>query len=201
MGDKLSNFSGFLIYLIVTTFTPGPNNIMSMTNAARVGYRKTLGFLAGIVVGFMVVMLICGLLNMALVSVLPQIKSWLNWLGAAYMVYLAIHIVLSKPAAEDAGKTSLNTFLAGFSMQFLNVKVILYGVTIYSTFIVQSYQNPVMIALFAPLLACVGFISISCWAFGGNLFRSFLNKYWIVFNIVMGLLLIYTAIISLIHIK
>jgi cysteine/O-acetylserine efflux protein len=195
----MTNFYAFFIYMFVTTFTPGPNNIMAMTNAARAGYRKTFGFLLGISTGFMLVMLICGFLNVVLVSVLPQIKIWLNLLGAAYMIYLAVHIILSKPASDDTDNVSMNTFWAGFTMQFLNVKVILYGVTIYSTFIVQMYQNRFVLAAFAPLLAVIGFIAISCWAIGGNLFRGFLNKYWQIFNIVMGLLLIYTAVVSLIH--
>lgn len=195
----MSNFYAFLIYMLVTTFTPGPNNIMAMTNAARTGYRKTYKFLLGISTGFLLVMLICGFLNVVLVSVLPQIKIWLNILGAVYMVYLAVHIILSKPASDDTGNINMNTFWAGFSMQFFNVKVILYGVTIYSSFIVQMYQSQLIIIAFAPLLALIGFISISCWAIGGNLFRGFLNKYWRIFNSVMGLLLIYTAVVSLIH--
>jgi cysteine/O-acetylserine efflux protein len=77
------NFYPFLIYVLVTTFTPGPNNIMSMTNAMRAGYRRTLRFLLGVFVGFFIVMLICGLLNVVLVSLLPQMQYWLNILGAA----------------------------------------------------------------------------------------------------------------------
>ena len=184
--------------MLVTTFTPGPNNVMAMTNAARVGYRRTLRFLAGIAVGFLVVMLLCGFLNMALVRLLPQMKFWLNLLGAVYMVYLAIHIMLSKPASSEDGKISLNTFMAGFTMQFLNVKVILYGITVYSTFIVQVYENPVTIILFAPLLTTLCFFSISCWAIGGTLFRGLINRYWRIFNLLMGVLLIYTAVVSLI---
>jgi cysteine/O-acetylserine efflux protein len=192
------NFAAFLIYVAVTSFTPGPNNIMSMSNAARAGYRNTLKFLFGIAVGFMLVMLICGFLNVILVSLLPKMKFWLNLLGAVYMIYLALHIFLSKPSTEE-DKDGLNTFWAGFTMQFMNVKVILYGITVYSMFIVPAFQNPLTISLFAPLLAVIGFISISLWAVGGNLFRSLLNRHWRLFNVSMSLLLLYTAVSSLVH--
>ena len=195
----MENFAAFLIYVFVTTFTPGPNNILSMTNAARDGYRKTLRFLLGVVSGFTVIMLLSGLLNMVLVSLLPRIKVWLNVAGAVYMIYLAVHIMLSRPAAAENGKSSLNTFMTGFSMQFLNLKCILFGITVYSTFIVQSFQNPFIIALFAPLLAVIVFIAVSAWAVGGALFQNIFKKYWRWFNLVMGLLLIYTAVTSLIH--
>lgn len=191
------NFYPFLAYLVVTTFTPGPNNILSMSNGLRFGYKKTLNFLLGIFSGFIVVMLLCGWLNYVLLSLLPQVKFWLNLLGAAYMVYLAVHIVLSKPAEDEPGESRLNTFKAGFIMQFLNLKVILYGITIYSSFIIQAYQNPLMVSLFAPLLAGISFISISLWALGGDLFRSFLRRYYLVFNLAMGAVLVYTAVASL----
>jgi threonine/homoserine/homoserine lactone efflux protein len=168
-----------------------------MSNGLRYGYRKTLRFLMGIFCGVVVMMLLCGLLNYVLLSLLPQVKFWLNIFGAVYMLYLAVHIILSKPVVDKQGDSKLNTFAAGFIMQFLNLKVILYGITIYSNFIIQAFQNPLTVSLFAPLLAIICFISISCWAIGGNFFRRFLSKYSLAFNLVMGALLIYTAVASL----
>jgi cysteine/O-acetylserine efflux protein len=195
----MPNFVPFITYLLVTTFTPGPNNILSMTNGMRSGYRKTLPFLGGITSGFFVVMLISGLLNFVLISLVPQVKFWLNILGAAYMLYLAWHVITSRPPEASDGKDNLNTFGAGFLLQFVNVKGILYGVTIFSSFIVPYFQNPLTVSLFAPLLALVGFIAISCWALGGDLFSKLISKNYRLFNWVMGGLLIYTAVASLIH--
>lgn len=197
----MPNLYPFLTYVFVTTFTPGPNNILSMSNAMRYGYRRTLSFLVGVAVGFSVLLLICGLLNVALVNLIPQMRFWLNLFGAAYMIYLAAHIALSK-STDDAlkpqgGAKDLNTFGAGFVLQFINLKGILYGVTVFSLFITPAYQNPVVVSLFAPLLAGVCFVATSSWALGGNLFRSFLRKYERWFNLAMAALLIYTALASL----
>lgn len=190
----MPNFYPFLTYVLVTTFTPGPNNILSMSNALRFGYRKTLRFLAGVTAGFLVLMLISGALNVALVNMVPQIHLWLNWFGAAYMVYLAVHIAFSKSQDEKTDSQGLSTFKAGFALQFINLKGILYGITVYSIFITPVYQNPVVVSLFAPLLSIVVFVAVSSWALGGNIFRSFLRKYERWFNLVMAALLIYTAI-------
>ncbi len=192
------NFYPFLTYVLVTTFTPGPNNILSMTNGLRYGYRRTLSFLAGETSGFFVVMFVSGLLNIALVSLAPSIRFWLNVCGAVYMIYLAVHIVLSKPTGKDTRRNDLNTFGAGFALQFINPKGILYGITVFALFITPIYQNPWIVSLFALLLACVGFIAVSSWALGGNLFYRFLQKYERWFNLVMGALLVYTAIASLV---
>ncbi len=189
----MPNFYPFLTYVIVTTFTPGPNNILSMSNGLRDGYRNTLRFLAGVTSGFLVVMLISGALNVALVNVIPQMRLWLTWFGAAYMLYLAVHIAFSKPHAETARSNALNTFKAGFALQFINLKGILYGITVFSFFITPVFQNPLIVGLFAPLLSGVAFLAVSSWALGGNVFRSFLGKYERVFNLAMAALLIYTA--------
>lgn len=194
----MPNFYPFITYVFVITFTSGPNNILSMSNGLRSGYRRTLGFLSGMTTGFFVVMLISGMLNVALVSVVPQIRFWLNLFGAAYMIYLAVHIVLSKPHEDGPQANGLNTFGGGFFLQFVNLKVILYGITVFALFITPIYQNPMLVSLFAPLLACIGFIAVSSWALGGNLFRSFLQKYEHWFNLLMGALLVYTAIATLI---
>ncbi len=193
----MPNLFPFLAYVFVTTFTPGPNNILSMSHGLRYGYRCTFRFLAGVTSGFVIVLLVTGLLNVALAGLVPQIRFWLNILGAAYMLYLAAHIALSKPAEESLSPDGLNTFGAGFALQFMNLKGILYGVTVFALFITPVYQNPAVVSLFALLLACLGFVSISSWALGGNLFRSFLLRYERIFNVAMGALLVYTAVASL----
>jgi threonine/homoserine/homoserine lactone efflux protein len=193
----LLNLYPFLVYVVVTTFTPGPNNIMSMTNAMHDGYVRTLKFIAGMVTGFFVVMLASGLLNVLLTGWLPALETWLKYLGALYMFYLAWHIARSRPIELDSAENSDNTFKAGFGMQFLNIKVILYGITVYSLFIVHAYHSPLLIGLFAVLLSLVGFVSVTCWGLGGNLFRLPLRKHYRLFNYLMAALLLYTAISSL----
>ena len=68
----------FLIYCFVTAYTPGANNLLSMSNAARLGFRRTLRFLAGIVFGFLVVMAACTLFSSTLYALLPRVKLWMQ---------------------------------------------------------------------------------------------------------------------------
>lgn len=193
----MANFYPFLVYVVVTTFTPGPNNIMSMVNGMRNSYRLMLRFLGGIFAGFFILMFISGMLNVLLANLLPSLEIWLKVLGVVYMLYLAYHVLRSKPVEGEEGKSALNTFKFGFLMQFLNIKVILFGITVYSLFIVGSYRDPAAIGLFALFLSVVCFIAVSCWALGGNIFRPWLIKYYRIFNLVMAGLLIYSAVASL----
>jgi cysteine/O-acetylserine efflux protein len=197
----VQNFYPFILYVFVTTFTPGPNHILAMTHAMRFGYRRSLGFLAGVFCGFWVLMLGCGWLHLALESVLLAVTFWIDLLGAGYMVYLAVHTLLSRPNEDRPNRGDLNSFAAGFGLQFLNPKVILYGITVYSMFIARSFQDPFLVSLFAPLLAGIGFAATSCWALGGTLFRQVWARYFRWFNLVMAGLLIYIAACSLFHIQ
>lgn len=81
--------SDFLIYCFVTAYTPGANNLLSMSNAARLGFRKSFKFNIGITAGFLIVMSVCTLFSSALYSALPKIKFSMQIIGAAYMLYLA----------------------------------------------------------------------------------------------------------------
>ena len=67
----MSNLYPFLIYVFVTTFTPGPNNIMAMTNAVQDGYKKTIRFILGVLAGMFVILLISGILNLILSEASP----------------------------------------------------------------------------------------------------------------------------------
>jgi len=195
----MSNFFPFLVYVFVTTFTPGPNNILSMTYGMRYGYRRTLNFLLGVASGFGSLLILCGFLNVFLPNILPQARFWLNILGALYMFYLAYHILRSGPVEANSTQKDLNSFRAGYALQFVNLKGILYSVTVYSLFITPYFPGPLAVILFALLLAIIGFSAISSWALGGNLFRNFLKKYYRWFNLAMAALLIYTAVASLLH--
>ncbi len=192
------NFQAFLIYLIVTTFTPGPNNILSMVNAMRYGYRKVHGFLAGVFVGFFLVLLLSAFANLMLVNFIPRAEIWLKILGAVYMIFLAIHIMLTKPAQEESDRKGMNTFMMGFSQQFLNLKSILYGITIYATFIIPSFRQPLILVLFALVLALAGYLSVNLWALTGSWLQNLAWRYQRWINIGMGLLLIYSAVVTLI---
>jgi len=190
------NLAAFFIYVVTTTFTPGPNNLMAMSNALHTGFRWTIKFLIGVFAGFIVVMSICAFANFAFMKVVPSLHGWLSLLGASYMIYLAIHIMRSRAHVEDENQ-SLNTFNAGVSMQLINPKLILYGLTVFSNFIIPIYQSIPVLMLFVFFLAIVGLIATSSWAYFGVVFRTFFAKYERIINIVMGLLLIYTAIASL----
>ncbi|MFB5674580.1 LysE family transporter [Paenibacillus terreus] len=182
----------FVLYVFVTSFTPGPNNIISMSNASRFGLKATFRFIFGVTVGFFLLMLLCSYFNLVLYQLIPKIKLALSILGSLYMLYLAYK------TAMPSGKKSANydqssTFMTGLILQFINPKGILYGITVVSAFIIPFYQSGWVLTLFSLLLALVGFMSTLSWALFGALFQKFLSRHERIFNLCMGLLLVYCA--------
>lgn len=78
------NWLNFLSYAVVTAVTPGPNNIMSMSNAGRLGLRRSFPFNLGIGVGFSAVMIICTFFCNMLSDIIPAIKTPMLFIGAIY---------------------------------------------------------------------------------------------------------------------
>ena len=188
------NLAPFLSYVFVTSFTPGPNNIMSMTNANRDGFKKTINFDFGVFAGFLVIMLACSYFNLFLFKLIPRIKIIMSIIGSAYMVYLAYKIYTSKTVEGKSSNTHTNSIFTGLMMQFINPKAILYGLTVASSFIIPYYKTHAALILFSLLLAFIAFASTVCWALFGALFQKFLSKYRKAFNTTMSLLLLYSAI-------
>ncbi|MDR3584585.1 MAG: LysE family transporter [Desulfosporosinus sp.] len=189
------NVAAFSSYVLVTTFTPGPNNIMSMSNASRYGFKKSIKFNVGIFCGFFIIIALCSFFSMALYCLIPSIKPIMTGIGAVYIMWLAWKTFKSKPHSEgENDNRRTNTFLAGLLLQFVNPKVILYGVTTTSTFIVPYYKSALMLTSFSVLLAFIGFVATCCWSLFGSVFQEFMSRNDKVFNTVMALLLVYCGV-------
>jgi cysteine/O-acetylserine efflux protein len=188
------NLIPFLSYVFVTSFTPGPNNILSMVNAKRYGFKNSFRFNLGILIGFIILMIACSYFNLFLFSLMPKIEHFVGIFGAVYMLYLALKVAFGTKIGTDVDNKATNTFFAGLTMQFFNPKVILYGITVIATFITPYYKSSTALIFFSLFLAFIGFSATLCWALFGALLQNFLTKYNKQFNLIMGLLLVYCAI-------
>jgi len=189
------NFGAFIIFVIVTTFTPGPNNITSASLGIIYGYRKTVPYMLGIATGFFLTMFITGFISHTLYAIIPTIEGIMRVVGAIYVLWLAYKTLqltyeLSSENAQVLG------YRSGLLLQLFNIKVWLYGLTLYSTFLASIAGDFFWLILSAVLLASVAFTSTSSWALFGSLTKQLLKhpryREWL--NIFLALLLVYNAI-------
>lgn len=190
-----SEFLSLASFVLVTTFTPGPNNISSASMGILYGYRRTLRYLLGIMSGFFVILMLSGWVSSFLLSKFPSFEGVLRILGALYILWLAWHTLRASYTFEEEDQKPMG-FLRGFVLQVLNPKGIIYGLTIYSTFLVDKVDSAFYLILSAVILAVVAFTSVSLWTVFGAGIRKYLGKPGVkrVINIVLALLLVWTAI-------
>lgn len=182
----------FLTYAVATAYTPGPNNIISLNTTTKYGFRKSNSLRIGIGVGFTVIMILTNGLAFAIGTTIPGIVNYLKYIGAAYILFLAFKLLISKPLVNEDAK--IPKFWTGFFLQFMNIKVILYGFTAVSSFFLPYYSSVSDLLWFCGILILNSQIAIWVWGVLGYSLRKFINKHNLIFNIIMALLLIESAI-------
>ena len=183
----------FLIYCFITAYTPGANNLLSMSNAIRLGFLQSVRFNLGILAGFTVVMSVCTAFSASLYSYLPKVKIVMQILGAAYMLYLAWKVWKSSSELNaDGGKEA--SFFSGMVLQFANPKIYIYAITAMSLYILPVYHSLSALIGFTVILSLIGASGSFVWALFGSAFCKFFSKHTKTVNMIMALLLAYCAV-------
>ena len=190
--------TAFFSYIILSAYTPGPNNIMAMTNSAKVGLRKTLPFCMGVFLGFSINMSLCAVFARMLFQFIPAVAPIMKWIGVVYILFLAYIIYRDKPhEGRQTGHLNPESMLTGVVMQFVNVKVILYGITALSTFILPYSQSVQTLMLAVATLSVMGASGTFCWAIFGTMLQRLYQSNRKLLNLLMALLLVYCAVASI----
>lgn len=177
-------------FALVTTITPGPNNLMLLASGANFGFRKTLPHMVGIVVGLSGLTLVVGGGLMVLFEAYPVLNAWLGAVSAVYLLWLAWKIASAEPLKERDSKGKPMTLLQAAAFQWVNPKAWAMGlsaITLYAPN--QSFVSALMVV---SVFAVVSFPAISVWAWLGVVVRQWLTSHrrYRIFNVSMALLLI-----------
>lgn len=191
-GHVLVNF---LIYALINAFTPGPGNILALNTVTNYGYRKGRPLFWGIFTGYYVVQIICAVLIYGVSTILPNMLGIMKYIGAAYILWLAIHIAISMPETGNTDKSA--SFLRGFLLQFVNVKIYLFGITALTVYITEYSTDFLVLLFFELIIATIGTIATSTWIGIGMLIQRVYQKHYRVINIILAISLlecVYTMI-------
>ena len=189
---------GFITYILISVFTPGPNNIFSSISSAKVGFKKTLRFMFGILVGTFLVFVITSLINLYLYSNFRIVTRIIGIFGGVFILYLALKMFLSRKDDDRLLIKNDKLFIMAVILNFINAKTIIFGLTI-ATFYLELGFDPDYIILFSFLMAILCFIAVVVWGLFGQVFKEVLNKYKVYYNIIMALLLAYSAVMIIIE--
>ena len=184
-----SVLSAFLVFTFITAFTPGPNNILALSVGSRCGLKGSAPVLAGICSGFFCVMLLCGVLVFSLSSLSEQFIEIMKYVGCLYIVWLTWKIATARQKEEE-NPNSATGFMTGFILQFVNEKIIVYGMTAYSGFILPYHKSVLTFLSGMCALTLVGSAGTVTWAFAGSVLQHFFRHHARLANIIMAVMLL-----------
>lgn len=182
----------FLLFTLVMYFTPGPNNIMLLSSGVTYGFRRTLPHVAGITIGFAFMVAAVGLGLGTVFIAYPILQTILKYLGAAYLIYLAVAIAVSGPPKTGEDKRGgPMTFWGAALFQWVNAKgwvMVIANITAYAAIA----RFPWNIGIQTAISLVTGSVSTVTWAVFGSALRPVLTSERAVraFNFVMALLLL-----------
>ena len=184
-GYVLTNF---FVYAIVNAFTPGPGNILALNTVTNYGWKKGKPLFFGIFTGYYVVQIICAVFVYGVGAFLPDALQVMKYIGAAYILWLAIHIALSKPEKDDDSRSA--SYMKGFLLQFVNVKIYLFGMTALTGYITDYHTSLNALVIAELFIATLGSFATLTWIGMGALIQKFYLKHYRIINILLALTLV-----------
>ena len=195
MGD----LSAVLVFAFVTIFTPGPNNILSSSMGALYGLRRALPLMLGVATGFVMIMIASLGVSAVLTARFPSAIPGLRVAGAVYVLWLAWGVYRGGGRLHQSDKASKPLgFVSGLVLQLANAKVMLFGLTVFSGFLVPLTESGPKALLWVapPALGILCLSSVFLWALGGHIIRRWLStpRRARVVAIVFAAALVYAAV-------
>lgn len=176
-------------YMLISSFTPGPGNILAMNTTTRFGWKKGKNLIFGICCGYLLVQMICTVILYSLNMVLSPILSVLKYIGAIYMLWLAIHIAFSRQ--EESSTNEAPGFLTGFLLQMVNIKIYFYISTLLTVYLIPYIKSLPALIIAGVGVTAVGSVASLTWAFLGIKLQNIYSRHFRVINIILSLFLLY----------
>ncbi|MGP9650190.1 lysine transporter LysE [Arthrobacter sp. MYb224] len=191
---------------IVISFTPGAGAINTMTNAMRLGFRSSIWGILGQQIALLMHVIIVAAGVGLLVAGSPAIFAAVRYAGAAYLVYLGIRMILSKPDVASDGTTQGGAVgrwamvRRGILVNLLNPKAIVFFLAFTPQFIRPDQPLIAQYAIYIGTIICVDILVM--WFFFAATARTFqrftaTTRGAKILNLVFGTLFIFVAALLL----
>lgn len=195
--------TSLLGFAFVATVTPGPNNLMIMTSGAAFGWRRSLGHLWGIAIGF-------GFMNAAVTLGLGQVVEQLPGFliavkiaGAAWLLWLAFRFLSFKPTSRDNTDTNVRgrplKFHEAALFQWVNPKGWTMALAVASGYVGLLPSHWLRAGAVAVIFLVMTLVCTTLWMLAGEALHRLLNSPGMgrVFSYLMAALIAGTAVVIL----
>ena len=128
---------------VIFLMLPGPGTFCVLTCSAKHGLRGGFAAIAGLMLGDIVLMFLAAIGVAALLHANPMLFKGMQYLGAAYLAYLGVRLLLAR--GDDSGAlvpfSNAADFRRGFLVTLINPKAIVFYMAFFPVFIDPATQR------------------------------------------------------------
>ncbi|MDN7752317.1 LysE family translocator [Burkholderia gladioli] len=192
----LHDYLPLLVFVLVSTITPGGATTLATASGAHFGYRRSLPYMVGIAAGLasMAASTAAGLGGVVLA--LPGLQLGMKALGSLYLLWLAWRIGRSGPPHVAARLNEPAGFVGGLWMLWHNPKGWTMTLGAAASFAALA-PGPLQLAgLLGASFGVAAMLSLSVWCLAGLFLARLLRTgaQWRMLNRVLALLLVISIV-------
>ncbi|MEW6993290.1 LysE family translocator [Colwelliaceae bacterium MEBiC 14330] len=186
----MSSLLSMVIFSLSMSISPGPVNFVALTSGLNHGLLKSIKFVAGATIGFVVLLALIGISLGAARQDFPNAFNILKYIGCGYIIFIGYSILNDGGDINTtSSSSSVPSFYQGWLMQWLNPKAWIACLAGCSAF--DLYTSEQRLIQFVVIYFLICFLGIACWAILGEKIKRWLSstKQVRVFNKIMGSIL------------
>ena len=170
----ISDYGAFAAAFVLLLFLPGPGNLALISSASKGGLSGGLASVLGLLAGDQMLLWLTVAGVAALLQTFPLLFVALQWLGAAYLMWLGFKMITAKAGEGPSIQiTPGHYFRETMLITLLNPKAIMFYLAFFPQFIDPvHHQGWVTFAVMALTIAALGF----AYCFGVVLVTHFLAE-------------------------
>ena len=178
------------LFCLVSSITPGPNNLMLLSSGVNFGFRRSIPHMLGIASGFSLMVFLVGVGVSSLFKLWPLSLLILKWFSVAYLVYLAYKIANSSSPNQVNSTAKPFSYIQAALFQWVNPKAWTMAITVNAVYAPEQDLKSITAVTFVYFI--INLPSINCWLVLGNNLNRVLQQanHLLWFNRIMAALLI-----------
>ncbi len=132
----ITDYGTFIATILLFLLVPGPGNLALITSTTKGGIKGGFGSIFGVLVGDQILMWLAIGGMAAVMAAYPQAFSAVQWVGAAYLAWLGIKMLMAKPGdAPILNIKPSHYFRQSLLITLLNPKAIVFYMAFFPLFI------------------------------------------------------------------
>lgn len=197
MKGECNLFISFVFYTFFMSYTPGPNNLLALDGALKLGLKGTAKFLIGIGLGFLTLSMLCLLFSEYMAAYFSSFIFVIKIVGFIYLLYLAYSVF--KHDSKDAQQSNTYRMRDGLLLQYMNPKTIVYVLTAIVTYVTTQNISFLATLSYTIIIALIGVSGAVAWAIMGLCFKKLLLKYEFIYKVSMSACLVVLAFMMILE--